>query len=196
MKNLLFFIIAVLMLSLATECVDSNRSVKDGVKKIVTKPTMEFFFKKFQEGYPDWYESKEGKDSLKKAFEERMLNDIEFAKVAASYRTDNNITGSIFASESISPYKKNDGEEGEVKAFKFKYDIPLKKPLYTGEKEIGIQYEIISLIPSTEENHKKPYITNINDCKKFDPYIESRYADAIDLGSYIIANTNDRDSLW
>lgn len=195
MKKFLFFVFVALTIGLSSGCVDPKRSVKDGVEKVVVKPSMDSFFKDFQENYADWYETKEGQDSLRKAFEERMLNDIEFAKVAASYRTDYDMIGSIFASESMFPYKKNDGEYGEVKAFKLGYKIPLKKPLYNGEKKIGIQYEIINLIPSTEENHKKPYIENANDVKIFSPFINKSFDDAIDLGTYFLANVNDQDTI-
>lgn len=141
------------------------------------------FFKDFQEKNDGWIKTYKGHKKLVAAFKKKMTTDIEFAKACAD-----NTGWCIVASESIAPYEKNDGEEGELKAFDFVIDMPLIKPLYNGQKKIKVKYEIISAIPSTVEDHDEPYIKNVNYCSTFDSFLKNSYDATLNLGCYIITN--------
>ena len=91
-------------------------------------------------------------------------------------------------SESIAPYSKKNGEEGEIKAFDFIIKVKLIKPLYNGQKEISVKYEIISSIPSTVEEHWRPYVKNANYSNTFDSFLKNSYDATINLGCYIVAD--------
>ncbi len=143
------------------------------------------FFKDFQEKNDGWIKTYKGHNKLVAAFKKKMTTDIEFAKACAN----NTLSGfGVFDSESIAPYEKNDGEEGELKAFDFVIDMPLIKPLYNGQKTIKVKYEIISAIPSTVENHDEPYIKNVNYCSTFDSFLKNSYDGTLNLGCYILTN--------
>ena len=141
------------------------------------------FFKDFQEKNDGWIKTYKGHKKLVAAFKKKMTTDIEFAKACAD-----NTGWCIVASEYIAQYEKNDGEEGELKAFDFVIDMPLIKPLYNGQKTIKVKYEIISAIPSTVEDHDEPYIKNVNYCSTFDSFLKNSYDATLNLGCYIITN--------
>ena len=147
------------------------------------------FFKNFQEKNDGWTKTEKGHKKLVAAFKKKITTDIEFAKACASYNTSLEYDNSIANSESISSYNKDDGEEGEIKAFDFVIDVQLIKPLYNGQKTIKVKYEIISAIPSTVELHLIPYIENVNYCSTATPFLQNLYDDGIlNLGCYIITN--------
>ena len=148
---------------------------------------VDLFFKDFQEKNDGWTKTEAGHKKLVTAFKEKITSDLEFAKACASYNTEFQYTDNpIRNSESISAYSKDDGEEGEIKAFDFVIDVNLIKPLYNGQKEISVKYEIISTIPSTIEEHWRPYVGNVNYCDVFDSFLKSKYDATLDLGCYII----------
>ena len=155
----------------------------DGNQGIVDK-----FFIDFQMENDGWTKTEKGHKKLIAAFKKKITTDIEFAKACASYNTTYEYANSITISESIASYDKNDGEEGEIKAFDFVIKVPLIKPLYNGQKLISVKYEIISLIPSTVEEHWKPYIKNVNYCSTFDSFLKSSYIGTLNLGCYIVTN--------
>ena len=155
----------------------------DGNQTIVNN-----FFKNFQEKNDGWTKTEKGHKKLVAAFKKKITTDIEFAKACASYNTSLEYDNSIANSESISSYNKNDGEEGEIKAFDFVIDVQLIKPLYNGQKTISVKYEIISTIPSTVEEHWKPYIKNVNYCSTFDSFLKNSYDGTLNLGCYIVTN--------
>lgn len=146
------------------------------------------FFKNFQEKNDGWTKTEKGHKKLVAAFKKKITTDIEFAKACASYNTSLEYDNSIANSESISSYNKEDGEEGEIKAFDFVIDVQLIKPLYNGQKTISVKYEIISTIPSTVEEHWKPYIKNVNYCSTFDSFLKNSYDGTLNLGCYIVTN--------
>ena len=146
------------------------------------------FFKNFQEKNDGWTKTEKGHKKLVAAFKKKITTDIEFAKACASYNTSLEYDNSIANSESISSYNKDDGEEGEIKAFDFVIDVQLIKPLYNGQKTISVKYEIISTIPSTVEEHWKPYIKNVNYCSTFDSFLKNSYDGTLNLGCYIVTN--------
>ena len=155
----------------------------DGNQTIVNN-----FFKNFQEKNDGWTKTEKGHKKLVAAFKKKITTDIEFAKACASYNTSLEYDNSIANSESISSYNKDDGEEGEIKAFDFVIDVQLIKPLYNGQKTISVKYEIISTIPSTVEEHWKPYIKNVNYCSTFDSFLKNSYDGTLNLGCYIVTN--------
>ena len=144
------------------------------------------FFKDFQEKNDGWTKTDAGHKKLVKAFEEKMTTDIEFEKACACYNTTYEYSNPIKDSESISAYSKDDGEEGEIKAFDFVIDVKLIKPLYNGQKEITVKYEIISTIPSTIEEHWRPYVEKSNFCSTFDPFQKNSYNGTLDLGCFLV----------
>ena len=146
------------------------------------------FFKNFQEKNDGWTKTEKGHKKLVAAFKKKITTDIEFAKACASYNTSLEYDNSIANSESISSYNKDDGEEGEIKAFDFVIDVQLIKPLYNGQKTISVKYEIISTIPSTVEEHWKPYIKNVNYCSTFASFLKNSYDGTLNLGCYIVTN--------
>ena len=155
----------------------------DGNQGIVDK-----FFIDFQKKNDGWTKTEKGHKKLVDAFKKKITTDIEFAKACASYNTTYEYANSITISESIARYDKNDGEEGEIKAFDFVINVQLIKPLYNGQKTISVKYEIISLIPSTVEEHWKPYIKNVNYCNTIGSFLKSSYDGTLNLGCYIVAN--------
>lgn len=156
----------------------------DGAEKT---EIVDAFFKEFQERNEGWTKTEAGHKKLVEAFKSKITSDVEFAKVCASYNTEYQyVDNPITASESISSYDKEDGEEGEIKAFDFIVDVKLIKPLYNGQKSIKVKYEIISTIPSTIEEHWRPYVENANFCDVFSPFLKNKYDATLDLGCYII----------
>lgn len=115
-----------------------------------------------------------------------MTSDIEFAKAIASYSAESEHNNRIRKDDSISPYSKEDGEEGEIKAFEFVIPVKLIKPLYNGQKEIEVSYEIISTIPSTIEEHWRPYTQNVNYCATFSPYFNTNRDGMLNLGTFVV----------
>lgn len=115
-----------------------------------------------------------------------MTSDVNFAKAVASYNIESEYDNSIRQDDSISSYNKDDGEEGELKAFEFVIPVKLVKPLYNGQKEIEVSYEIISAIPSTVEEHWRPYTANANHCATFEPYFKSQRDGVLNLGSFVV----------
>ena len=145
--------------------------------------------------FEDFKEKNDGRNKQEKrkkkvvaAFKKKITTDIEFAKACASYNTALEYDNSITDSESISSYSRDDGEEGELKAFDFIIDVQLIKPLYNGQKTISVKYEIISTIPSTVEEHWKPYIKNVNYCSTFASFLKNSYDGTLNLGCYIVTN--------
>lgn len=166
-----------------TVLADEDYAELDGNQIIVDN-----FFKDFQEKNDGWTKTEKGHKKLVAAFKKKITTDIEFAKACASYNTALEYDNSIANSESISSYDKDDGEEGEIKAFDFVIDVQLIKPLYNGQKTISVKYEIISTIPSTVEEHWKPYIKNVNYCSTFASFLKNSYDGTLNLGCYIVTN--------
>ena len=54
------------------------------------------------------------------------------------------------------------------------------------KKTISVKYEIINTIPSTIEEHWKPYIENVNYCGTIDSFLKNTYDGTLDLGCYIV----------
>lgn len=185
MKKTIFGIFAI-VLTLAS-CVDLGNG---NVQQKPTSEVVDSFFDAIQNKFPDWIKTDEGQKEIVKAFQNEMLTNIEFAKACASYRGqfDENAHSHIRSSESIAPYTKDDGEEGELKAFEFEIYIKLAKPLYNGDKTIRARYEIISTIPSTVEDHGQPYVEYVDSCSVIDSYInmDGSSTGRLDLGNYII----------
>ena len=184
------FLLAVLLLS---SCQGNSRtenastdSVAVDEATLASVDIVNNFFTEFQKANDGWTKTEEGHAKLVKAFEEKMTSDVDFAKAIASYNTGSKYYNNIRQDDSISSYNKDDGEEGEIKAFEFVIPVKLIKPLYNGQKEIEVSYEIISAIPSTVEEHWRPYITNANHCATFDPYFKSHRDGVLNLGSFVV----------
>lgn len=194
MKNLynsiLPLLIAILLLSSCQGNSRTGNTSNDSVAVAEATPSsveiVDNFFTEFQQANDGWTKTEEGHDKLVKAFEEKMTSDVNFAKAVASYNIESEYDNSIRQDDSISSYNKDDGEEGELKAFEFVIPVKLVKPLYNGQKEIEVSYEIISAIPSTVEEHWRPYTANANHCATFEPYFKSQRDGVLNLGSFVV----------
>lgn len=205
MKKIIYFaILAICLVTIAscnqtqnqtgsTESLDSI-SVEVGEATTNNTDVVDAFFKEFQENNDGWTKTEQGHKKLADAFKKRITSDITFAKACASYNTQSQYStdNPITTSETISPYSKKDGEEGEIKAFDFVIKVNLIKPLYNGQKEISVKYEIINMIPSTVEEHWRPYVDNANYCDVFDPFLKNSYDATLNLGCYVITNKEDK----
>ena len=162
--------------------INSVTMVEEAPKKYI----VDAFFKDFQEKNDGWTKTVEGHKKLADAFKEKFVSDLDFAKACATYNTIYKHSAPIRRSSSITSYSKKSGEEGEIKSFDFVIDVDLIKPLYNGQKKISVKYEIINTIPSTVEEHWKPYVKNANYSNVFDSYLKSSYDATLNLGCYII----------
>ena len=121
-KSLLLLCSVVTLLSISSCQGGSNggHSTADSVAVAETTTSsydvVNEFFTSFQQANDGWTKTEEGHDKLKKAFEEKMTTDVEFAKAIASYETESQYGNRIRKDDSISSYNKEDGEEGEIKA--------------------------------------------------------------------------------
>jgi len=195
MKKIFYlFIFELLALPFVSCQQRSNNPVSSVVDSVAVEPVsmgkteiVDAFFKDFQEKNDGWTKTEAGHKKLAEAFKKKITSDIDFAKACATYNTEYQYTDNpITRSESISPYSKDDGEEGEIKAFDFVIKVKLLKPLYNGQKEISVKYEIINTIPSTIEEHWRPYVEQANFCDVFNPFLKSNYDATLNLGCYII----------
>lgn len=190
LSSIFYFLLATLLLSSCQSNSRTGNSSTDSVAVAEATPAsvdiVNNFFTEFQQANDGWTKTEEGQDKLVKAFEEKMTSDVDFAKAVASYNTDSEYDNNIRQDDSISSYNKDDGEEGEIKAFEFVIPVKLIKPLYNGQKEIEVSYEIISAIPSTVEEHWRPYTANANHCATFDPYFKSQRDGVLKLGSFVV----------
>lgn len=190
-------IILVLMTMILVGCQGSGQSsqksntpVEETADEVSSSMVMDFFTD-FQRQNEDWAKTTQGHKKLVEAFEEKMTSDIDFAKACATYNMRSQYgSNSLRRSESISSYDRSDGEEGEIKAFDIVVEIPLVKPLYNGQKTVSVKYEIISTIPSTIEEHWRPYVDNANYCSTFNSYLESDYDGTLNLGCFIVTKNN------
>ncbi|MCM1318995.1 MAG: hypothetical protein NC217_01275 [Muribaculaceae bacterium] len=195
MNKVIFRLLSLVLLGL-TGCAKVNQGATEETVSVsdfdehgnLRSEVIENFFREFQEENEDWLKTEEGHEQLIKAFEHEMNSNIDFAKAIASYGTEYQNLSNIRSDESISPYSKEDGEEGEVKAFEFVIPVKLVKPLYNGQKEIDVCYEIISMIPSTVEEHWRPYVKNANFADTFSPYFKSNVDGELNLGCFVVTN--------
>lgn len=135
------------------------------------------WFEEFQEVNPHWTQTTEGHQKLTDAFKEKMTSDLEFAKSVCKC--------DVFTSECITSYERKDGEYGGIWSFVFKKTVTLKNPLYNGQKEVDLAYEIFSTIPATA-SHDRPYLENVNYSDTFNPYHDINYSGTLNLGSFIV----------
>ena len=128
MKKIFYlFIFELLALPFVSCQQRSNNPVSSVVDSVAVEPVsmgkteiVDAFFKDFQEKNDGWTKTEAGHKKLAEAFKKKITSDIDFAKACATYNTEYQYTDNpITRSESISPYSKDDGEEGEIKAFDF-----------------------------------------------------------------------------
>lgn len=188
MKRLLYFgLSGYIAASMMVSCANGNKSaasVTDVDSVFVTKGTetvetdlFDKWFIDFQEENPHWTRTTEGHEKLTKAFEKEMKSNLEFAKSVCQDKA--------FISECISSYDRKDGEHGGIWSFVFIKNVTLKNPLYNGQTEVELAYEIFSTIPATEP-HERPYLKNVNYSDKFNSYHDINYSGTLNLGSYIV----------
>lgn len=176
-------------------CQTKTEQPKEAEKYYLTQPKRVYqdWFKKFEKDFPDWLETESGFDTLKVKFQNEMISNQDFRRAlmnaAESYELDIHFRKpQILLSESMGKYKDTvKNESGEMKIFLMYAKVDLKKPMFNGEKDFDLYYEILSSIPSTEKEHEKPYLEYSDTCiLAKDIYYNNRKCSPKILGSFII----------
>lgn len=188
----IFQLLGCLVALMGSSCANGNKQaaeavavdsvlVEDEVDETVSEAAetnlFDKWFDEFQEANPHWTRTTEGHKKLTNAFKKEMTSNLEFAKSVCMDK--------VFTSECISSYDRKDGEHGGIWSFVFRKNVTLKNPLYNGQKEVELAYEIFSTIPATEP-HERPYLENVNYLDSFNPYHDINYSGTLNLGSYIV----------
>ena len=166
------------------------------------------FMDDFTENNPYWWCTPDGEEKLKKAFEEKMTSDIEFARTASRgikdtpflSRTNRHVRNNFF----IGDYTRKDEngkviEYGERRTFILITGIRMKECLSNGDKIIYITYSVTTDIPAKYAKRYKIYVDNVNTCtvdKKhtYEPLrYRSRYT--VHIGDFILSNEEHPDKL-
>lgn len=189
MKKILF-VLPVCVLAVTSCKYRDGRSVFAPAPKSSAE-IVDSFLTEFQYLNPKWAKSEEGREKLAKAFCKEMTTNMRFAKACASYAQshDSDSRFYIHYSQTISPYSKDNGEDGEIKVFPFEVSVDLEEPLNNGEKKVTLAYEIINPVPSTVENHEQPYVESVDTCvvfKKVFNYAEIN--SRVYVGSYLVTS--------
>lgn len=193
MKRVIYFgVFGCILALIGTSCANGNKSaaeavagdsvlVEDEVEETVSEAVQTNLFDKwfdeFQEANPHWTRTTEGHKKLINAFKKEMTSNLEFAKSVCMDK--------VFTSDCISSYDRKDGEHGGIWSFVFRKNVTMKNPLYNGQTEVELAYEIFSTIPATEP-HERPYLENVNYSDSFNPYHDINYSGTLNLGSYIV----------
>lgn len=191
-----FSVLSCIVALLGTSCANGNKSAAnvaemDSVlvteEEVVAEEAAEAnlfdsWFEEFQEANPHWTRTTEGHKKLTNAFKKEMTTNLEFAKSVCKDK--------VFTSDCISSYDRKDGEHGGIWSFVFRKTVTLKNPLYNGQTEVELAYEIFSTIPATEP-HERPYLENVNYSNTFDAYHDINYSGTLNLGSYIITKKDN-----
>lgn len=193
MKRVVYFrLLGCMIILMGTSCTNGNKQAaetvdvdsvlvtekaEEGVIEVAETNLFNKWFEEFQEANPHWTRTTEGHKKLTDAFKKEMKSNLEFAKSVCMDK--------VFTSECITSYDRKDGEHGGIWSFVFRKTVTLKNPLYNGQKEVDLAYEIFSTIPATEP-HEHPYLANVNYSETFDPYHDINYSGTLNLGSYIV----------
>ena len=193
MKRVIYFgVFGCILALMGTSCTNGNKSaaeevavdsvlVEDEAEETVSEAVQtnlfDKWFNEFQEANPHWTRTTEGHKKLTNAFKKEMTSNLEFAKSVCKDK--------VFTSDCISSYDRKDGEHGGIWSFVFRKTVTLKNPLYNGQTEVELAYEIFSTIPATEP-HERPYLENVNYSDSFNPYHDINYSGTLNLGSYIV----------
>lgn len=126
------------------------------------------WFTDFENKNPNWINDKNSFQILKDSFNNKMFNDLDFVRSVlndASNYSSSIYSPTVMKSESIGKYNnEKTGEYGEAKVFLMLLEFKLQNPMYNGDTEYSLWFEVINMIPSSEECHYKPYISNIDTC--------------------------------
>lgn len=197
-KIILCFVVFVLCLFTSCNNQSSNSiNDRDSVSVLLNSECDYYqnWFTKFENENPNWIESKDGMNILKKSFNNQITSDNKFAYSLIS-NPSYYIEGHphVLISESISKATiESKNLVGELKVFLMTIEVKLNKPLYNGQKDITLYYEITNFIPSTIEDHDIPYSENINTCiKNKSIYFNDRQCSDKILGSYYIGISDNK----
>ena len=155
----------------------------------------------FEQNNPAWFNSKEGPQLLKEKFDSLMLNDSIFYISAIMddwyYGYDDNynrkeLNVDVQLHETLGKYTNDSiNDFGEVAAFVMSIKFKLSQQMYDGKDEYEFMYEVINKIPSTADDHMKPYIEDIDTCVKTNDgpkyFINRYYSDEI-ISAFIISS--------
>ena len=203
MKKFFILFIAVFALCSFTSCnYQSNNQPNDNADSISVVSSLEYdyyqnWFTNFEKENPNWIESKNGMKLLKQSFDNKITSDNKFAHslISNSLRyIYSEHRPNILTSESITKATiKSKNLVGELKAFLMAIDVELNEPMYNGQKNITLYYEIINFIPSTVEDHEIPYCENINTyIKNKSIYFNDRQCSDKIIGSYYIGISDNK----
>lgn len=193
MKRVIYFgVFGCILALMGTSCTNGNKSAaeevavdsvlvedeaEEAVSEAVQTNLFDKWFDEFQEANPHWTRTTEGHKKLTNAFKKEMTSNLVFAKSVCMDK--------VFTSDCISSYDRKDGEHGGIWSFVYRKTVTLKNPLYNGQTEVELAYEIFSTIPATEP-HERPYLENVNYSDSFNPYHDINYSGTLNLGSYIV----------
>lgn len=168
---------------------------KEDEKYYLTEPKRVYqgWFDDFQKKHPNFMDEKNGFDTLKISFQNEMISNPDFYKSLMNAFSPIELDilwekPHTLTSATLGKYEDSTKNEiGESKVFLIYAKVKLLEPMYNGQDEIDLYYEITSCIPSTEKNHDKPYIANSDTCilaKSI--YFNDRKCSSKILGSFII----------
>lgn len=188
MKKLAYLLTIMIAIAVAS-CVPQSDTAQ--APQVNYDTIVAHWFRDFQTENPEWVKTPEI-NVLAKAFEEKMVSDLNFA-IACTRVTgyDDGVGGfgSVIKDKSLLCSYTMDGsdEYGETLAFQYVLQLQLEKPLPSGGKDIYIEYEIVNNVPATIENHDYPYIDSVNVVRTNEhPIIETRHTIASYMGSYFM----------
>ena len=164
------------------DSISISEEVENSVGKDDKINLFDKWFEEFQEANPHWTRTTEGHKKLTNAFKKEMTSNLEFAKSVCMDK--------VFTSDCISSYDRKDGEHGGIWSFVFRKTVTLRNPLYNGQTEVYLAYEIFSTIPATA-SHEHPYLENVNNSNTFNPYHDINYSGTLNLGSYIVTKKDN-----
>lgn len=166
------------------------------------------FMNDFTENNPYWWSTPDGEEKLKKAFEEKMTSDIEFARTASRgikdtpflSRPNRHVRNDFFINDYT--HKDENGkviEYGERRTFILITGIRLKERLSNGDKIMYITYSVTTDIPAKYNKRYKIYVDNVNTCTvdKKHTYEVLRYRSryTVHIGDFILSNKEYPDKL-
>lgn len=153
----------------------------------INNELIENFFDDFQKVNRDITGGKDRK-LLIKEFREKMVNDIEFAKAAASYNNttfNNMFYGCVVAYMTHSEFTKENGKHGVNNVYDIVVNIPAGG-YNTCDVTVAVKYQVVCEMMIADDN-RRPNVYPIVKCEYLDePVVDNEYADVLDLGTYYL----------
>lgn len=143
---------------------DSVRTIYSKSKSdLIYNPVISYFIG-YELEHPNWYRTENGVNMFINSFKRKVEMDFTFLEQLTNYH-QNRLTGNKFIKQDEIMQQdimsiKMSSTEDEVKTICFQYNIniPILDTTWNRTCEIPIYYEIISSIPSNQDQ-TKPYLT-------------------------------------